>query len=64
MALEFSLVDTWDDGPRIHVSGLVTVWMDGSMDGLAGYDYVFYPGATTNAGEARIFQQEAAAGSS
>jgi hypothetical protein len=38
--------------------------MDGSMAGLAGYDYVFNPGATTNAGEARIFQQEAAAGSS
>lgn len=35
MALEFSLVDTWDDGPRIHVSGLVTVWMDG-FDGWPG----------------------------
>lgn len=24
MALTFSLVDTWDDGKRIHVSGTVT----------------------------------------
>jgi hypothetical protein len=74
MALTFSVVDTWDDGKRIHVSGTVaatgnyatsgdtldlsqvpiiasaqppiqgTAW----MDGLAGYDYVFYPGATMN----------------
>jgi hypothetical protein len=71
MALAFSLVDTWDDGKRIHVSGTIaatgnyatggdtvdlsqvpviastqppiqgTAW----MDGLAGYDYVFIPGA-------------------
>ena len=71
MALAFTLVDTWDDGQRIHVAGTVaasgnyttsgdtldlsqwpiiattqapiqgTAW----MDGLAGYDYVFYPGS-------------------
>ncbi len=35
-----------------------TAW----MDGLAGYDYVFYPGATMNANKVKIFQQGAAAG--
>jgi hypothetical protein len=74
MALTFSVVYTWDDGKRIHVSGTVaatgnytssgamhdlsqvpliasdqppvqgTAW----LDGLAGYDYVFYPGAAMN----------------
>jgi hypothetical protein len=24
MALAFSLVDTWDDGKRVHVSGTIT----------------------------------------
>jgi hypothetical protein len=73
MALTFSLIDTWDDGKRIHVSGTIaasgnyttggdtldlsqsplvassqppingTAW----MDDLAGYDYVFMPGAIT-----------------
>jgi len=88
MALTFSLVDTWDDGKRIHVSGTAaasgsystggdtldlsqspliasaqapisgTAW----MDGLAGYDYVFLPGATMNSNKVKIFQQGAAAG--
>jgi hypothetical protein len=88
MALTFTLVDTWDDGLRIHVSGTVaasgnytasgdtldlsqagipavtqppvqgTAW----MDGLAGYDYVFYPGAALNAGKVKIFQQGTSAG--
>src|ERR1700683_1984375 len=35
-----------------------TAW----MDGLAGYDYVFYPGAALNSGKVKIFQQAAAAG--
>ncbi|MGH7837547.1 MAG: hypothetical protein ACREQC_06935 [Candidatus Binataceae bacterium] len=88
MALTFSLVDTWDDGKRIHVSGTVaasgnyatggdtvdlsqfpviasaqppiqgTAW----MDGLAGYDYVFVPGAAMNANKVKIFAQGTAAG--
>jgi hypothetical protein len=88
MALTFSLVDTWDDGKRIHVSGTIaasgsystggdtldlsqapivestqppingTAW----MDGLAGYDYVFIPGATMNSNKVKIFQQGASAG--
>ena len=88
MALTFSLVDTWDDGKRIHVSGTVaasgnyatggdtldlsqfpiiasaqapiqgTAW----MDGLAGYDYVFAPGAAMNSNRVKIFQQGSAAG--
>lgn len=88
MALTFSLVDTWDDGKRIHVSGTVaasgnystggdtvdlsqfpavasaqppiqgTAW----MDGLAGYDYVFAPGAAMNSNKVKIFAQGAAAG--
>jgi len=88
MALTFTLVDTWDDGQRIHVSGTVaasgnyttsgdtvdlslnpiigstqaptqgTAW----MDGLAGYDYVFYPGNAMNNGKVKIFQQGASAG--
>jgi hypothetical protein len=88
MALTFSLVDTWDDGKRIHVTGTAaasgnystggdtldlsqapliasvqapisgTAW----MDGLAGYDYVFLPGAAMNSGKVKIFQQGAAAG--
>jgi len=88
MALAFSLVDTWDDGKRVHVSGTVaatgnyvtsgdtldlsqvpiiastqppiqgTAW----MDGLAGYDYVFLPGAALNANKVKIFAQGTAAG--
>jgi hypothetical protein len=86
MALTFSMVDTWDDGKRIHVSGTIaatgnyvasgdtldlsevpviasaqppiqgTAW----MDGLAGYDYVFNPGAAMNSNKVKIFQQGAA----
>ena len=89
MALAFSLVDTWDDGHRIHVAGTVaasgnyttsgdaldlsqvpviastqppingTAW----MDGLAGYDYLFYPGVTMNSNKVKIFQQGSSAGS-
>ena len=88
MALAFNLVDTWDDGKRIHVAGTAaasgnyatggdtldlsqfpaiastqapvqgTAW----MDGLAGYDYVFYPGSAMNNGKVKIFQQGASAG--
>ena len=88
MALTFSLIDTWDDGKRVHVSGTIaasgnyttggdtldlsqsplvasaqppingTAW----MDGLAGYDYVFLPGAAMNSNKVKIFQQGAAAG--
>lgn len=88
IALTFTLVDTWDDGKRIHVAGTVaasgnyatggdtldlsqfsliasaqppingTAW----MDGLAGYDYVFFPGAAMNSGKVKMFQQGAAAG--
>ena len=90
MALAFTLVDSWDDGRRIHVAGAIaasgnyviggdtldltplealgvpttkppitgTAW----MDGLAGYDYVFTPGATINSGKVKIFQNAAAAG--
>jgi hypothetical protein len=88
MALTFSVVDTSDDGKRIHVGGTVAATgnystsgdvldlsqvpiiasaqppMQGTawMDGLAGYDYVFYPGATMNSNKVEIFQQSAAAG--
>ena len=88
MALTFSIVDTWDDGKRVHVTGTAvatgnyttggdtldlsqvpiiasaqpptqgTAW----MDGLAGYDYIFSPGATMNSNKVKIFQQGAAAG--
>ena len=90
MALTFTLVDSWDDGRRVHVVGTVaasgsyttggdtldlspieplgvpttqppiagTAW----MDGLAGYDYVFTPGAAINSGLVKIFQQGSAAG--
>lgn len=88
MALTFSLVDTWDDGKRIHVSGTVaasgnystggdtvdlsqfpavasakppiqgTAW----MDGVAGYDYVFVPGAAMNSSKVKMFAQGTAAG--
>jgi len=88
MALTFSLVDTWDDGKRIHMAGTViasgnyttggdtldlsqspivaatqapiqgTDW----MDGLSGYDFVFYPGSAMNNGKVKIFQQGASAG--
>jgi len=88
MALSFSLVDTWDDGKRVHVTG--TVAASGSyttggdtldlsqfpiiastqppiqgaawIDGLAGYDYVFAPGAAMNSNKVKIFQQGASAG--
>jgi hypothetical protein len=88
MALTFSLVDTWDDGKRIHVTGTIAVSGNYStsgdtldlsqsplvaatqppiqgtarMDGLAGYDYVFYPGAAMNSNKVKIFQQGASAG--
>lgn len=90
MALAFTLVDSWDDGKRIHVAGKIaasgsyatggdtldltavgslgipttqppiqgTAW----MDGLAGYDYVFTPGAAINANKVKIFQQASGAG--
>lgn len=88
MALAFNLVDTWDDGRRIHVAGTVaasgnystggdtldlsqvpiiastqppingTAW----MDGLAGYDYVFIPGAAMNSNKVKIFAQGTSAG--
>ena len=35
-----------------------TAW----MDGLSGYDFVFYPGSTMNSGKLKIFQQGASAG--
>jgi hypothetical protein len=88
MALTFTLVDTWDDGQRIHMAGTVTasgnystggdtldlskaptlastqapIQGTGWMDGLAGYDYVFAPGAALNSGKVKIFQQAATAG--
>jgi len=88
MALAFTLVDTWDDGKRIHVAGTVaasgnyttsgdtldlsqfpivastlapiqgTAW----MDGLSGYDFVYYPGSAMNNGLVKIFQQGSCAG--
>jgi hypothetical protein len=90
MALAFTLVDSWDDGRRVHVVGSVaasgsyttggdtldlspieplgvpttqppiagTAW----MDGLAGYDYRFTPGAAINSGLVKIFQDAGAAG--
>jgi hypothetical protein len=88
MALTFSLIDTWDDGKRVHVTGTAaasgnystggdtldlsqfpiiaatkapvqgTAW----MDGIAGYDYVFIPGAAMNNNKVKIFQQAASAG--
>jgi hypothetical protein len=88
MSLAFTLVDTWDDGQRIHVAGTVTAsgnyatsgdTLDLSqspiiaatqapvqgtawMDGLSGYDYVFYPGTAMNNGKVKIFQQGSGAG--
>jgi len=88
MALTFSVVDRWDDGKRIHVSGTVAatgnyttggdaldlsqvppiasdqppVQGTGWMDGLAGYGYIFAPGATMNANKVKVFQQGSAAG--
>ena len=88
MALTFTLVDTWDDGQRIHVAGTAAASgnystsgdtldlsqfpviaatqapVQGSawMDGLAGYDYVYYPGSAMNNGKVKIFQQGASAG--
>jgi hypothetical protein len=35
-----------------------TAW----MDGLAGYDYVFYPGTAMNSGKVKVFQQGSSAG--
>src|SRR5277367_7056745 len=87
MALAFSLVDTWEDGKRVHVSGTVvatgnyvtsgdtldlsqvpviasaqppiqgTAW----MDGLAGFDYVFIPGAAMNSNKVKMFASAGAA---
>ena len=88
MALTFSLVDTWDDGQRIHVAGTVAASGNYStggdtldlsqfpviastqapvqgaawMDGLSGYDFVFYPGSAMNNGKVKIFQQGSGAG--
>jgi len=88
MALTFSLVDSWDDGKRVHVAGTVTASGNYStggdtidlsqfpivpatqapiqgtawMDGLAGYDYVFFPGSAMNNGKVKIFQQGSSAG--
>ena len=88
MALTFSLVDTWDDGKRVHVSGTVTAagnyttsgyTLDLSqfpiiaatqapiqgtawMDGLSGYDFVYYPGAAITNGKVKVFQQGSGAG--
>jgi hypothetical protein len=88
MALTFTLVDTWDDGKRVHVSGTVTASGNYStggdtldlsqfpvisstqapiqgtawIDGLAGYDYVFAPGASQNGCKVKIFQQGTSAG--
>jgi hypothetical protein len=88
MALTFSLVDTWDDGQRIHVAGTVAASGNYStggdtldlsqfpviattqapvqgaawMDGLSGYDFVFYPGSAMNNGKVKIFQQGSSAG--
>lgn len=88
MALAFTLIDTWDDGKRIHVTGTVAasgsyttggdtldlsqypvvasvqppIQGTGWMDGLAGYDYTFAPGATMNANKVKIFAQGTAAG--
>ncbi|MGH9746911.1 MAG: hypothetical protein ACRD59_12485 [Candidatus Acidiferrales bacterium] len=88
MALTFSLVDTWDDGKRIHVAGTIAASGNYSangdtldlsqspgivstqppisgaawMDGIAGYDYVFIPGAAMNSNKVKIFQQGASAG--
>lgn len=88
MALTFTLVDTWDDGKRVHVTGTVTasgnystggdtldlsqfpaiastrapIQGTGWMDGLAGYDYVFAPGAAQNNCTVKIFQQGGSAG--
>lgn len=90
MALAFTLVDSWDDGKRIHVAATIaasgsystggdtldltalgslgvpttkppiqgTAW----MDGLAGYDYVFSPGAAVNSNKVKIFEQASGAG--
>ncbi len=90
MALTFTLVDSWDDGKRIHIAGTVAVsgsyttggdTLDLSpieplgvpttkppiagtawMDGLAGYDYIFAPGAAINGNKMKVFQQAGAAG--
>lgn len=88
MALTFTLIDTWDDGKRIYVTGSIAASgnyttggdtldlsqapivassqppITGSawMDGLAGYDYVFAPGAAMNSNKVKIFQQGASAG--
>lgn len=88
MALTFTLVDTWDDGKRVHVTGTLTAsgsyttggdTLDLSqfpviastqppiqgtawLDGLAGYDYAFAPGAALNNGKVKVFQQGSSAG--
>lgn len=90
MALAFTLVDSWDDGKRVHVAGKITAsgsYTTGGdtldltalgalgipttqppiqgtawMDGLAGYDYVFAPGAAINANKVKMFQQGSSAG--
>lgn len=88
MALAFTLVDTWDDGKRIHVAGTIAasgsyttggdtldlsqvpiiastqppIQGTGWMDGLAGYDYAFAPGAAMNSNKVKVFQQGSGAG--
>jgi hypothetical protein len=88
MALTFTLVDTWDDGKRVHVSGTVAasgnystggdtldlsqfplvaatqppIQGTGWIDGLAGYNYIFVPGAALNSNKVKVFQQGASAG--
>jgi hypothetical protein len=88
VALIFKLVDSWDDGKRVHLAGTVsasgsyttggdtidlsqnpivassqapiqgTAW----MDGLSGYDFVFFPGSAMNNGAVKVFQQGSSAG--
>jgi hypothetical protein len=88
MALTFSLVDTWENGKRVHVSGTITAtgnYVTGgdtldlsqvpviasaqppiqgtaSMDGLAGFDYVFFPGAAMNSNKVKMLAAGATAG--
>jgi hypothetical protein len=43
-------------------AGIQTKGKRARMDGLAGYDYVFYPGPRMNANKVKILQQGSAAG--
>ncbi|HTV60382.1 MAG TPA: hypothetical protein VMJ93_16030 [Verrucomicrobiae bacterium] len=88
MALTFTLIDTWDDGKRIHVAGSIAasgsyttggdtldlsqypviasaqppIQGAGWVEGLAGYDYVFSPGAALNSSKVKVFAQGTSAG--